>query len=682
MRSTFILSLCVILFASCKRDQKQWETNILTPVFQANLGLDDLLDDSLLITNTDKSYHLNYNYIYDIDSVGNYLDVPDTLDKVRITLDKLVLADKTYIDTFTLRQMDPTTGLLDGLTLPFEAQRIENPQGEQEIDVSEEFFQTAKFNKGFLDLTIHNDLPVYVENIIFKLANKANGEVVAQDTFSDIAPNSSAQKAIDLAGKTVDGVMVGSILLVETRASNGPVLIDADKGVRLELAVRDLEPEFATAIFPEQTLVEDKQEVVYRFGGPQITEIKARSGLVRMKISSTIEEEIIIDYSFPHSGEGGDFNKPFIRQYRVPPAKPGQVQVIEGDFPIDGFVMQYKGKDPSEPPFFNTVYSELVARTVYSGEVRNLSLDDFVEIEFGLVEVKPEYAFGDFGYKKFNVSESRDIPIFKNIRGDVNFEDVQMVLTIENAFGIEALTTVNHIRGINTRSNAEVSLTHPTLIGNDVLIRRASNPPLSARTYPFFFDESTSNIKSFFNILPDKIETDMQLISRPNGSQDYTDFVKDESYLRASLSLDVPVQFSATNLSLVQKQRFDFNALAQSDRIKSGEFKLEVENDFPYDLSLQMEFLTEDDSVLVQLFGDGQKVEAADVDPGTGKTTGGRNSYLVAQIDEATMDLLRDAVKIRIRATLDSPEGRSTKIFSDYKLKTKLIADFIYEQAI
>lgn len=680
-KSIGITFLSLVILSGCRMNEKRWDTQIETPLFNADLGFEDLVDDSLLVVNDDGSYNMVYEYVYQIDSVSSYLDVPDTLDKVRITLDKLVLADRTFADTITLREIDPQVAAFDGFTLPLDAQRIENPEGEQEIDVSEEFFQTAKFNKGFLDITIHNDLPVYIDNIIFKLSNKKDGSLIGQDTFSNIAPFDSATQSIDLAGKEVDGILVGSIILIETRASSGPVLIDADKGIRLGLSVRELEPEYATAIFPEQTLVEDKQEVVYKFGDAQVTEIKARSGNVKMRIASTIEEEIIIDYWFPFSGEDGDFNKPFRRQWRVPPAKPGQTQIIEGEFPLDGYVMQYKGKDPSQPPFFNTVYSELTARTVYSGVVRDLSLEDYVEIEFGLVEIKPEYAFGDFGYKEYTLNETNEIPVFKNVSGAFNLEDVTMNVFLENAFGIEALTTINELKAINSNTNKEVSLQHGNVIGQDILLRRATNPPLSAYRQQHVFDKSTSNIKDFLSVLPDKITTDIDIISRPNGSNDYRDFVKDESYLRARLLLALPVQFGMKNLQLVQKQAFDFNSLTNSDRIKSGTFKLRVDNDFPIEMNMVAEFLSEDDQVLLTLFDGAENVEAAELDPTTGKTTASKTSDITAEVSEMEMDILRDATKVRIKSIFNTPGSDNQKLFSTYRIKTKLLGDFTYEQS-
>ena len=654
----------------------------MAPIFQADMSLEDLFQDSILFKNTDDSYRLVYEYTTAIDSVGSYLTVPDTIDTVNVKLQNLILDDRNLVDTFTLREMDPASGLLDGLTVPLQAFDLENAGGEQEIDVSEAFFQTAKFKEGFLDVTLHNDLPVYVDLIVFQLTNKNDGSIVVKDTFLDIPEFTSKTKSIDLAGKQINGIMLGRVLRVKTRASSGPVLVDADKGVRIEMNIRDLKPEFATAIFPAQTLVNDTQEVTYNFGGPQITEMMARSGFVKMKIFSTIEEEIIIDYSFPFSGENGDFSKPFTRQYRVPAASPGQTQKIEATFPLDGFALQYKGKDPLSPPFTNTVYSKLTARTVYSGKVRNLSLNDSVYIEFGLIDIVPEFALGDFGSKTYEVNEPFDVKALKNVFGSIDIQDVDLTLTFDNGFGIEALATVHSIEAQNERSGKSVSLTHPNLINQDVLIRKAVNPPFTPRKRIFFFDQTNSNIENFLEVLPDKVVPNITVVTRPNGSNDFTDFVFFDSYLKTHLKLEMPVTFAMDNLQFVRKKDFNFTSISHHEKIKSGTFKLRVDNDFPLAAELVMEFLDSSDHVLLEIFQTDNKVEAASIPSGSDKTDGPVTSYLITTLNSQQMDMLRAAKRIRIKAKFDTPGNDRTKIFSTYQIKTKLIGDFVYEQSL
>jgi hypothetical protein len=257
-----------------------------------------------------------------------------------------------------------------------------------------------------------------------------------------------------------------------------------------------------------------------------------------------------------------------------------------------------------------------------------------------------------------------------------------MNLFLDNAFGIQALTTVNSITASNSMNNNSVSLTHPEAIGQDILLTRATNPPLLAHTQFYEFDQNTSNIKAFFEVLPDQITTDLKIISRPNGSNDYTDFVKDESYLRARLNVVMPVQFSADNLTLVEKQPFDFNSLENAEKIKSGSFKLKVLNDYPFDAEIKVEFLNEVDEVLLPLFASGEKIEAAQINGATGKTDEAALSYLTATISEQQMDIIRESTKVRITSVFDSPNGSPNKIFSDYLLKTQLSADFVYEQTL
>jgi hypothetical protein len=682
LKTPLLIFGLAILIYGCRREEKVWENNILAPIFEADMSLDDLLRDSILTSNNDNSYRLTYQYTTEIDSIGSYLTVPDTIDTVNVKLQSLILDNRELTDTFTLREMDPASGLIDGLTVPLDAYDLVDAGGEQEIDVSEAFFQTAKFIEGYLDITLHNDLPVYVDLMIFQLTNKNDGSIVVKDTFLDIPEFSSKTKTISLAGKQVNGVMIGKVLRVKTRASTGPVLVDADKGVRIEMNIRDLKPEYATAIFPAQTLVTDTQEVTYRFGGPRITVMKARSGFVKMKIFSTIEEEIVIDYSFPFSGENGDFTKPFSRQYRVPAATPGTTQKIEASFPLDGFMLHYQGKDPDNAPFTNTVYSKLTARTVYSGKVRNLSLDDSVYIEFGLVDIVPEFAIGDFGSKTFKVDEPIDVKALKNVFGSIDLQDVELTLTFDNGFGIEALTTVNSIEAQNARSGESVSLTHPNLINKDVLIKRAINPPFTSRKHFYFFDQNNSNVESFLETLPDQIIPNITVVTRPNGSNDFQDFVFYDSYLKAHLRLEMPVTFAMDNLQFVRKKAFTFADIANSEKIKSGKFKLQVDNDFPLDVKLNLEFLSEDENVLLEVFKTDNTIEAATIPTGMEMTDMSVRSYLIAELSEAQIDLIRDSKKIRIKATFDTPGNDRTKIFNTYQIKTKLIGDFVYEQSL
>lgn len=675
-----ILLFCVVT-VSCKRNElTRWDTSILAPIAEANLGLNDLIADSLLVTNSDGSYRMVYNYETLLDSFGDYLNVPDTLNKVSVSLNKLVLEDRTLTDTITLREILPESRFFDGKTVPLDSQDIKST-GSTEIDVTQAFFKTAKFKKGFLEIGIHNDLPVYVDLIVFKLANKSDGSIIAYDTFTNIAPFSSQFKSISLAGKVIDGVLLGEVLRVKTRASEGPVLIDADKGIRIELKVTQLEPEYATAIFPSQTLISENQEVTYKFGGPEITVMRIRSGYVKMKVISTIEEEIVLNYTIPHSSYKGQPGTPLVQEVRVPPAPRGKSSSIDKLFSIADYEVIYKGKDPTQPPFVNTVYSELTARMESSGIERSISLSDSVSVVFGLVDIVPEFAIGDFGKRTYNINESQAIKAFKNITGTLSLESVNMSLLLENAFGIEADIDVDELNGINNRNGKAAKLWHPDM-DKTITVARAVNPPLTPSYRVIVFNDGNSTLKPFIENLPDELKTTFNITSRPRGSNNYTDFVFYDSYLKATLRLDMPVHLGMKGMTLVQKKAWNPTAGKAEGRIKSGVLKLLTENNFPLGAMVQIEFLDASDNTITTLFDAGSegRIEAATVLPGKDKTEGKISGLLRVEVNEAKMQLINRAEKIRITGTFDTPGSSRYKIFDDYTLDVKVIGDFVYEQ--
>ena len=653
---------------------------MIAPIFQSDLSLDDLVTDSLLKTNGDNSYNLVYTYENKIDSFSEILQVPDTVNESRVSLQQLVLGDETLIDTIRLRDIAPETILLNGKTVELPAQDIKSSGDGEEIDISENFFKSATIKSGFLDIDLKNDLPVEVELLIFKLTNKNNGALIALDTFENILPFDSASKSIDIGGKEIDGVLIGEMVQLKTKASNGPVLVNANKGVRIELRVRELKVEKAVAVFPQQTLVKDTTEVKYNLKSAKVTEMHIKKGNVAVTVISTLEEDIIINYKVPNSGKDGNFSNPIDLTFKVPAAPPGQIQSYTEIVPIDGYTIRYKGKDPFSAPYYNAIYSELTASTVYSGIERNLSLSDSVIVRFGLTDIVPAYAIGEFGNRSFGVKDTLKIDALRNLHGAIALEDATMDFEITNGFGIEADFTLNSLKSINTRTNKEVGLSY-YIVGNTELIFRAFNPPFMPYIKNYTMDGSNSNIKDLLENLPNQMAYDVDLKSQPRGSRDFTDFIFDIGSFTTKLTLDLPVNFGLDSLQLNKLADFNFTDLNNHDQIIEGEFKLRVDNDYPIEAYLVLEFLNENEQVLFTAF-EGQKIEAASLKPGEDLTVGPQLSYLRTMISPAEMDLIRSSKFIRIKTMFDTPDSQNHKVYDHYQLKTKLLADFIYEQKL
>lgn len=679
MKKYFYLFLAVALsLVSCKKEKFIYESEWLTPLFKADLDMKDVLVDSILVKNPDNSFDLILSYEEKIDSLLEILEVPDSVEEVSVSLTQLVLEDRTFTDTLTLVEMYPPAILLNGQYTSLDAQDITSDQGTS-IDVSEQFFQTATFIEGFLDVTIYNDLPVEVETIEYELVNSDDRAVIISDAFNGLLPNSSVSQSYNLAGKTVDGKMDALLKRIKTKASNGDVLIEANKGIRVELKVRDLKPQSATAIFPAQNLIEREDETTYNFGGPQITTMFLLGGEVQMKVFSTINEEIILEYEVPES-KHKETGNPIKRTFIIPPAVNGVPSEVDQSFPIEDYEITYKGKDPSVPPFYNTFYSTLTARIEYTGEVRSLSLADSVYVQFGLVDVRPDLAIGDFGKKTYTFSDPIDVPLFKDISGNISLEDASLLLGFENAFGIEAAIDIESVEGINSTKGNSVGIISP-LFNDDVYIRRGTNILTGVRPYvkTVEFNKSNSNLKLFLENTPDKIKPQFSVTTRPNGSNNLTDFAFHNSYLKTSVELQVPLHLGMEDLTLVKKQAFNWKPEDLSG-LTEGTFKLKVDNGFPWSAVVLLEFMDADSGVLKTYLGTMDDViSAATVDAQSNMVVEPAESELEFILSEVDVSTLRTAQNIRMTVVFNTPESKRYKIYDNYNINLKLIGDFVYE---
>ncbi len=98
----FLLFLGVF-FSACKKDKKaNWGVDVLAPLINTSLSLNDLIADSLTNTQSDGALELVYSYEASLDSFSTIVNISDTFNEVSVKMEKLVLADQSYKDTITL----------------------------------------------------------------------------------------------------------------------------------------------------------------------------------------------------------------------------------------------------------------------------------------------------------------------------------------------------------------------------------------------------------------------------------------------------------------------------------------------------------------------------------------------------------------------------------------------------
>lgn len=674
-----IVFLTMIVLCSCRKEKFTSESNWITPILETELTLGNIIPDSLSITNSDNSIDIVYETSYGVSSVSDIVQIPDTVEVSEVSLSSLTLDDRSFIDTLTLLELYPASALFHNQTTTLPGQDIQTEEGTV-VDVTEEFFTTATFVSGFIDITIFNDLPVVAEVLEFELRNDDDKSIIVNGVFNNLQPNSSVSDSYSLADKKVNGILELIVKRVKTLDSDGPVLVDVYKGIRTEIAVRDLKPKSATAIFPAQNLIDKKDEIEYYFGGAEFTQVKLKSGFIKLKVESTVEEAIVLDYSLPNSFKDGEPGTPLSKTWTVPPAKKGEKIFVEEMFPIGGYTIYFWGKSNLENPTFNHVYTELIARIEYSGILRTLSLEDKIRVELGLVDLIPELIIGDPGRHELSSNDTVGLKLFDNISGDLSLEDAKMNLNFYNSFGIETLLDIKEIKGQNTRNGKSLKLISSELL-NPILLKKAvNNPPLVAYEYDVMLDKSNSNLKQFLELMPNKLMPEIEAVVRPNGTINQNDFAFDVSELLVNIRFEMPLKFGLDNLTVAVNESVSFFSDEKVDNIKGGQLILKLINDFPISGRIKMVFKDKMGEQLFELFsGDNYEMTAAEVDLQTNKTKVPTESELIANISRDQAKLLSQIKSIDLEVYLNTEDAKRHLMFSDYTINAKLISDFIYE---
>ncbi|MFB1003919.1 MAG: hypothetical protein QMC70_07275, partial [Bacteroidia bacterium] len=408
--------------------------------------------------------------------------------------------------------------------------------------------------------------------------------------------------------------------------------------------------------------------------------VYVKSGDILMKVESSIDEAIVLDYKIPNSfktGEAGIIEQTWV----IPPAPEGDVVYVEERFPIDGFVIYLWGESQATQPNYNLIYNELIARIKYSGQERTLSLEDKIKIEFGLVDVLASLVIGDPGRHDLSTTDTLNLNALSKLEGNLSLEDARVDLNFYNSFGIESLVDVKEIRGLNTTSNKVVNLVSGDLL-KEVFLGRATNPPLTAFQKEIVLDNTSSNVKLFLQNLPNKVIPTITAKVNPNGTVDQGDFAFDVSELTLNFKLTVPMHFGLDSLCLRLTENLNLN-MERLDNVFTGKLIVMAENDFPIEAGLILNFVDNLGTILFTktLNGD-NKMAAAEVDAATGKTVAPAESELTIALSRNEMELFKRSDSIDLNVFFNTKEAKRFKMFSDYEIDLKLGTNFIYENKL
>lgn len=692
---SLFLGLSGCKYSTKNLENPQWESNALTPLVTTRLTMQNLVGDTSLKVEGDNSLtYVHKQTLLDI-PLKKYLSIPDTELVQYAKLDSLKLSSKTVTYQYTLGRFakdliatgTPSNIFLGNAILASHGSTIPNipalsytagPTSPWSEFNATSLFKTAKLKTGFLEIKMENHFPIEIQNLSFELRNKTDKATIANVVvpYALEADTGTYKHTENLAGKTIEGLMEGQVKTMQVPASTN-VPIDTNKAIIIHLKAYDLQAEKATAIFPTQYLKNEKKFIVYNMGGSNITKIKVKTGKIKIKAESALEDTMHILFSVPKAIKHGDS---LIATAKVPPAPPGGVRVDTTTAYIDGYEIDYTYNQYGGPGnTVNTFEQIFKVRIDSTGIERAIDISDSVKVTYGLYDVVPEYAEGWFIDKTINIQPgSVDFAFFNKIKaGTFDFQNINMELTVENSIGVNAnLYVAGKIKGVNTRTGNVVTLTSPVIDNPVAIYGPTLSQPGQTITNTYSINKNNSNIQAFLNNLPNKIT--YEGVAKMNEGVPNTSYINHAFYnsrAKADLLVNIPLNGVADHLTLVDTSNISF-ANTGGLEIAEGTLKLMIDNKFPFSAAIQAYFLDANKQVIDSLFTNGSNVAQAGKDNGAGIITEPMRTVMPAYVNKNKMARIRSSKKVVFKIVLNTVNG--TKIYSDYGIDLKIIGDFRY----
>ncbi len=686
-QSILLLALSVMIFSSCRRSlDTGWDTRFLAPMVEGELTIADLVPDSLTVIENDESITLVYQTdLLDYDLTEEAIEIPDTSVKFFVSLDSLVLEDETISVPISLGQICEGLGIyglyiiaangtsipvdpLTGLTVP-----------PYPIDATT-LFETATFKHGYLKIQIANGLPIDLTDVKFKLTNEDDDALIVEHTFTLIpAVGVPVDTVIDLTGMTVDGHMNVEIESFSTPGSVDPVLIDTSDFIQVTMSAYDMELQEAIAIFPDQNLVNNANDVVYDMNGPEFTSMTIDTGYVVIYVANTIEDTIHIDYKLPYAID--EFGNSVHIVTTVPPGTEASPTIVDTPYPINGYTIDLRGSNGNS---VNTFYQEFSAAIHYTGVPVYISLDDSITVIYGLENIKPSELHGYLGLYDIAIADTTaGIDVFGQFTdGVVDFGEMQVDLEIENGMGAGGNVIVNSLGARNTETGEVVMLDCPTVIGVPTSINRAVENPYVPGYTTISLNTDNSNIDKLLEIFPDQLFYDVVIHVNPNGNEyNYQDFVINTSKLNIGLNLNMPLAFFASNLTLEDEFDVSVDASSGTDGIGDIDLALYAENTFPLEAIIEIKFKDDFGNVLDSIDFNGQGIAAAVLSDDC-RVHEETDTEIHQIVDGALKDAIINSTKAVITIKFNTASiptcSDIVKIYSDYKMSFQLVGDVNY----
>ncbi len=658
-----------------------WGVDVILPLSQKQYTMRDLLPDSLLEAQGADSL-LYFRVTSRLDPVSlneEDLSLQASDRSQRIEIGTMVLENIQAMNTglITLRQLMPELASLPPGTqvqIP-ETLLVPDPQ----VLTSDDYLWVHLLN-GRIRITLTNKLPFTLgpnkkaTATTFTVKNDSTNDQIIQANITDpIAPQTSGS---DIGTIQNGGITVYNKIRVEyaipiaapATITVSDSLLD-NAGIILTVDLERLESDAVKAKIEPQEINRSFKFAVN--SDHQIKRAKIRRGAFHLTFTNTLPMGGKLVYTFPNlfRNDGSVF-KDSIR------LENGQAtQTIT----LDGLTLQH-ATNPGA--YVDSITVEVYGVTDQATQFVELNSGDYLQANVTSDTIFVETFEGTLASESISIGpyEFSDLSDFQKFDGTVNFQDVQLVITLFNEINVSNLTLSLNIQGEHRNESGVVTATQTVSVTNQTINPGTPGNPATTRIVI-----DGPDIANLLNILPTRIsvtgtvsasgDADIQLGARVWGDVEFS------APLKIQLKDVAPFQ---SDVNEITSNDID-PELQNNNPIEYGSLDVTVTNHTPFGGSIRL--IVSADPAHTDLYDTTYfnpekefiriiKFQPGTVDAATGYVSQAYENNILLELSEKEINILTSPpYRVGVEARFQDTQGTVSVRSTDY-LEFKGLAKF------
>ena len=359
-----------------------------------------------------------------------------------------------------------------------------------------------------------------------------------------------------------------------------PVISLSDELV-LDIFSENVTISSGTTILPDQIFGYDSIMVDFDFDGPEkIYKIMLETGRVDYTVTSNIQEEIRIKIILPATKVNGDtlvFEESITYNFGNP---------TSGTFILDNSITDLT-TDPLKP--FNVFPFKFEVEIVSSDNLVTIYFDDSLSFGFSVSNIDFAYIEGYLGKQEESFDPDSleielDDEILDKISGTFQFANPIIRFNYKNSFGLPVSLDLSVEGEFNNGSIVD--------LGASVINIQYPADTLNPEVADIIeFNKDNTNIEDLLVFPPPmKIRYSGSATINPSEDTADTNFVTNKSKIEGDLEIEIPIEFSAGNLTFQDTMEIELDIGDEDFSVDIEFVKIYVNtrNGFPFDFRFEM----------------------------------------------------------------------------------------------